>query len=81
MCAYSNITGHARTASWHGTDDDVWKEKAKRVRCPACGRSMWSSVRTCHDGCCIYHCIPPHKKKEWWKKPKPKKKEKLMRRR
>lgn len=39
-----------------------------RMKCPVCGRRMLSSVRTCHDGCCIIHVLPPHKPKGWWKK-------------
>lgn len=39
-----------------------------RLRCPRCKRRVWSSVRTCGDGCCVYHDIPPHKPKRWWKR-------------
>ena len=81
MCSYSEMPGMARTQAWHGRDDELFAVKSKRVRCPVCGRSMHSAVRTCHDGCCIFHGIPPHKIKEWWKKPKHGSKDIRMRRR
>ena len=84
MCHYSNVYGMSRShqeENWCGTNPDMWNEKSKRVRCPACGRSMMSNIRVCHDGCCIYHCIPPHKKKEWWKKGKKQSRDNKMRRR
>lgn len=43
--------------------------KRLRLKCPQCGRRLLSSVRTCDDGCCILHFIPPHKPRGWWKKP------------
>lgn len=52
--------------SWHGHRPHGVKRI--RVKCPVCGRRMWSSVSQCHDGCCITHSIPPHKVKMWWKK-------------
>jgi len=82
MCSYNNIGQKtARTKTFRGPDNDVWAAKAKRVRCPKCSRSMMSSVMTCHDGCCIFHCIPPHKIKGWWKKPKKKNKDARVKRR
>lgn len=53
---------------------DAWEGKRPtgikrmRLRCPRCGRRVLSSVRVCHDGCCVFHDIPPHKPKGWWKK-------------
>jgi len=44
--------------------------KRKRLKCPECGRRVLSSVRLCHDGCCIIHTLPMHKPKGWWKKKK-----------
>lgn len=44
--------------------------KRKRLKCPKCKRKLMSSVKTCHDGCCVYHSLPPHKPKGWWKKRK-----------
>lgn len=44
--------------------------KRIRIKCPDCGRRVMSSISTCHDGCCIYHNLPPHKPKGWWKKEK-----------
>jgi len=48
------------------------KKNLKRIRmtCPKCKRRLLSSVKMCHDGCCIKHSIPPHKPKYWWKKRK-----------
>lgn len=69
MCSYSNTDNkHFRGHTWHPPTDRVLAAKPKRVRCPKCGRSMISALRTCSDGCCIFHCIPPHKIKGWWKK-------------
>ena len=42
-------------------------EKPKKVKCPKCKRRLKSMVKYCHDGCCVFHLIPPHKKKSWWK--------------
>lgn len=83
MCHYSNVYGMSRSRcdEWNGASDDAWAEKSKRVRCPACGQSMMSTIRVCHDGCCIFHCIPKHKKKYWWKKPKKQSRDNKMRRR
>lgn len=69
MCSYDSMAGMYPDHVWGG---EPRYEKARRVRCPACGRSMMAAVRYCHDGCCAFQCIPPHKKKGWWKKPKPK---------
>jgi len=44
------------------------KVKRKRIRCPKCGRKLWSSVKLCHDNCCLLHTLPPHKPKGWWKR-------------
>ena len=41
--------------------------KRRKLKCPKCGRRLWSSVNLCHDGCCLLHSIPPHKPKHWWK--------------
>lgn len=70
MCHYHNVYGMSRSKcdEWNGADEEAWAEESKRVRCPACGQSMMSTIRVCHDGCCIYHCIPKHKKKGWWRK-------------
>lgn len=85
MCGYSDLGGISR-----GSDSIVFLmthkvqlAKPKRLRCPACGRRMMSWVRTCHDGCCVFHCIPKHKIKKWWKLDHKKKtsKDKHMRRR
>ncbi|MAH42166.1 hypothetical protein CL614_00340 [archaeon] len=73
MCEYNSMRGYTKSNTWHGIDKDVLNEKAKRIRCPECGRGMLSAVRTCHDGCCINHCVPPHKKKGWYKVGKKKK--------
>jgi hypothetical protein len=56
---------------------------AKRIRmtCPRCKRRLWSSVMSCHDGCCIIHTIPPHKVKAWWKKGNRKKGKKVSHKR
>lgn len=81
MCSYSDIHGMHRGEACYDLDNDVKSAKSKRVRCPECGRSIMSAIRTCHDGCCIYHCIPPHKIKGWWKKPKKKSRDTRMRRR
>jgi len=81
MCSYSDIRGSFRDHTWHALKDDVRDAKSKRVRCPECGRSMMSALRTCHDGCCIFHCVPLHKIKGWWKKPKKKSKDVRMKRR
>lgn len=34
--------------------------KRKRVKCPECKRRLLTSVRSCSDGCCVRHSIPPH---------------------
>jgi len=83
MCSYSNIGQKTpRPKVWGTTPTEaLFAVKSKRIRCPVCGRSMWSSVMTCHDGCCIFHCIPPHKIKGWWKKPKKKSRDIRMKRR
>lgn len=46
--------------------------KRMRLVCPECGRRVVASVKTCHDGCCIYQYIPPHKPKGWWRHKRPK---------
>lgn len=72
ICSYSNLSGsgvHPGTGHY----GEATTEKAKRVRCPECGRSMMSAVRCCGDGCCVTHGIPPHKVKGWWKLDKIKK--------
>lgn len=69
MCSYSNLHGTmAGQLDRHLSEDDI--EKSKWIRCPECGRRMHSAVRYCHDGCCAYHCVPPHHRKGWWRKPK-----------
>jgi len=78
MCSYSNVRGVSRSYiendSWTGhIDRKTWRIKSKRVRCPECGRSMMSAIRVCHDGCCVFHCIPSHKKKGWYRIGKTKK--------
>lgn len=71
MCSYSNTDNKTfRTNTWYRPTRKVLAAKPKRVRCPECGRSMTSALRTDADGSCIFHCIPPHKIKGWWKKPK-----------
>jgi len=42
--------------------------KRLRLKCPKCKRRVMSSVRVCHDGCCVIHDLPAHKPKGWWKK-------------
>jgi hypothetical protein len=42
--------------------------KRIRIKCPECGRKLWSSVSLCHDGCCLIHELPVHKIKGWWKR-------------
>jgi hypothetical protein len=69
-CSYSSMQGFARPTIQIYNKEETFKIKAKRIVCPECGRKVWSSVRSCDDGCCIFHCIPPHKKKGWWKKGK-----------
>lgn len=44
--------------------------KRIRMKCPDCGRRIMSSITNCHDGCCFWHVLPPHKPKDWWKKGK-----------
>jgi len=73
MCDYSDIHGYSRSTCPNRVDDETFLVKAKRVRCPECGRSMFSMIKVCHDGCCVYHCIPRHKKKGWQKVGKTKK--------
>lgn len=36
---------------------------AKRLRltCPTCKKRFKSSIKTCNDGCCLFHSLPPHK--------------------
>lgn len=59
------------TATVHHTEGGMVRPegvKRMRLRCPRCGRRVWSSISTCSDGCCVYHNIPPHKPKRWWRK-------------
>ena len=44
--------------------------KRIKIQCEICGARVQSSIRNCHDGCCVMHVIPPHKPKFWWKKKK-----------
>jgi hypothetical protein len=88
MCDYSNIEGMLhfygrgpRDNFWNPSQYRILRADSKWVRCPKCGRRLRSAVRYCHDGCCVYHCIPPHKIKRWWKKNKLSKKNKSIRRR
>ena len=88
MCGYSNMYGNKRgdgvVVGWgNHLSDHVRLAVPIWVRCPVCGRRMKSWIRCCHDGCCVYHCIPPHKVKKWWKIDHKKKtsKDKHMRRR
>lgn len=89
MCTYSDIHGFLPGDPWRGhlgsqLDKDVDSKmsgKNKRVQCPVCKRKMWAARRVCHDGCCIYYCVPPHKVKGWWKKPKKQSRDNKMRRR
>lgn len=92
ICGYSAMYGHKRGDGYvvdsegnsgnHMSDyvrlaEPIW------VRCPVCGRRIKSWIRTCHDGCCVYHCVPKHKVKKWWKLDHKKKtsKDRHMRRR
>ena len=68
MCEYSKVYGYQPEDSWINVAPKI--VASKRVKCPKCGRKMMSAVRYCPDGCCAYHCIPPHKVKGWWKKKK-----------
>lgn len=63
-----------RADAWYG-DRGARPEriKRKRLKCPRCGRRVWSSISTCHDGCCVLHFLPPHKSKGWWKRRKKRK--------
>ena len=70
MCSYSKMSGVHPGGSHWGRPPSGEFTRRKRVKCPTCGRKMWAAIRTCHDGCCIYHCVPPHKVKGWWKKGK-----------
>lgn len=56
-------------------DKEARRASKKHVRCPKCGRRLKPRISFCHDGCCVYLSIPPHKKKGWWKKRKIGKKE------
>jgi len=47
--------------------------KRIRMKCPACGRKLWSSIKFTHDADDVMHTIPPHKPKMWWKKNKKRK--------
>ena len=61
-CVHYENNHFARTNSFvYRTTSDVWKVKSKRLRCPVCGRSVRSSVQTCHDGCCVFHVLVRHK--------------------
>lgn len=42
--------------------------RRRRMKCPACGRRLMSSVRPCDDGCHVIHSLPPHKRKGWWQR-------------
>lgn len=55
---------------WWGFFTGVRPANVKRIRvkCPACGRKLMSSI-TQNDRE-IFHSLPPHKPKKWWKKPK-----------
>ncbi len=44
-----------------------WRKRI-RMRCPLCGRRVWSSVEIYHDGDYLIHTLPPHKPKGWWKR-------------
>ena len=45
--------------------------RPKTITCPECGRRVTPAVSFCHDGCCMYLCLPVHKRKAWWRKARP----------
>lgn len=51
--------------------DPIFEEgkiPTKYIKCPECGRRVKLRIGFCHDSCCIYFGLPPHKPKYWWKK-------------
>ena len=64
-----------------GGDNRPRGVKRKRLTCPKCKRKMLRSIEVCHDGCCTYHSLPPHKPKGWWKRKKKPRREKRVKRR
>lgn len=42
--------------------------KRMRMRCPECGRKLWSSISINHDSDYLIHSLPLHKPKGWWKR-------------
>lgn len=72
--AHDGILKPRNMLNWYEAQDGIRPSGVKRIRltCPVCKRRVIASVKTCHDGCCLYYSIPSHKPKHWWKKQKAK---------
>ena len=75
MCSYSGIVSIRQAKESYGYEFGATREipsgiKRIRAKCPTCKRKLLTSIKLCHDGCCVIHSIPRHKRRHWWKKKK-----------
>lgn len=79
LCGGTLVESERIQLNSFGSFDMSWQPirvigvKHRRMKCPKCGRRMFSSVELDPDGDYLFHSLPPHKPKGWWHKKKERK--------
>lgn len=66
---YRNSKENENISHWEMFNSRPSRPKDRvKVKCPECKRRVYGQLKYCHDGCCVFIRVPPHKKRMWWKR-------------